>query len=409
MQLTWQLAARNLTRNRRRTLLTGLIISLSTAALILTDAFILGFSDTAVRSATRMFPGDAQIHQVDYLAERDEELVIEAPQARLAQLDNEPEVVGYSPRVMAFGMISSAADNRATQVIGIDPAQERTVSRLADAMAAGDYLTSDGAETQLLMGRRLAELLAVELGDRIVISVHNQEWGGAEQALFRVSGLYDFNARVLDEETVFVLQAPLQTLLGVGDTVHEIALALRTPALASDPDLPLWQRLSDEQVKAQGWTTLMPQLAAMLDMTSASMALIGTMLFILAALGVTNGIFMSIYERTWEIGVLLAIGTRRLAVFRMILAETLLLALGAIAVGLALGGLATLTLGAVGIDYGSMELGGVAMAEQIRPRANWTQYSVYPPIVLALTLLAAMYPAAHAARIVPTRALHKSL
>ncbi|MCH8550674.1 MAG: ABC transporter permease [Natronospirillum sp.] len=407
--MTWQLAARNLNRNRRRTLLTGLIISLSTAALILTDAFILGFTDTAVRSATRMFPGDAQIHQLDYLAERDEALVIEAPQARLSQLASDPEVVGYSPRVMAFGMISSAADNRATQVIGIDPAQERTVSRLADAMAEGDYLAGDGAETQLLMGRRLAELLDVELGDRIVISVHNQEWGGAEQALFRVSGLYDFNARMLDEETVFVLQAPLQTMLGVDDAVHEIALALRTPALASDPDLPLWQRLSDEQVKAQGWTTLMPQLAAMLDMTRASMAIIGIMLFLLAALGVTNGIFMSIYERTWEIGVLLAIGTRRLAVFRLILTETLLLALGAIAAGLVLGWLATLTLGAIGIDYGSMELGGVAMAEQIRPRASWAQYSLYPPVVLALTLLAAMYPAAHAARIVPSRALHKSL
>lgn len=408
MGLHWRLALRNLTRNTRRTLLTGMVISLSTAALIVTDAFILGFMDTTVRSATRMYSGDAQMHHRTYLDERDEAFIITAPERHLEQLSATAEVASATPRVLAFGMISSAADNRAVQVTGIDPEREAGVSKIRDAMTAGIYLTEEGEDTQILLGERLADLLEVSLGDRLVVSVNSQSDGGVDQQLFRVSGLFHFNARMLDENMVFVLLPKLQSMMAI-EGVHEIAWIMHSASLASERDLPLWQALSTDEVIAQGWTTLIPQLASMLELTGASMAVIGGILFVLAGLSVTNGIFMSIYERTWEIGVLLAIGTRRRQIFRLILTETLLLAIGAIAVGLLAGFGLTHWLAAIGIDYGNMEISGVALAEVIRPVVDSRQYQLYPFWVLVLTLVAATYPALHAARIVPAKALQKSL
>ncbi|MCH8530759.1 MAG: FtsX-like permease family protein [Saccharospirillum sp.] len=408
MGLNWRLALRNLTRNTRRTLLTGMVISLSTAALVVTDAFILGFMDTTVRSATRMYSGDAQMHHRDFLDERDEAFIIANPDHHLDQLAAAAQVANATPRVLAFGMISSAADNRAVQVTGIDPEREAAVSKIREAMTAGDYLTEAGDDTQILLGERLADLLEVGLGDRLVVSVNNQDDGGVDQQLFRVSGLFHFNARMLDENMVFVLLPKLQSMMAI-EGVHEIAWIMHSASLASERDLPLWQALSTEDVTAQGWTTLIPQLASMLELTGASMAVIGGILFILAGLSVTNGIFMSIYERTWEIGVLLAIGTRRRSIFRLILTETFLLAIGAIALGLLLGFGLTIWLAAVGIDYGNMEISGVSLAEVIRPVVDSRQYQLYPFWVLLLTLVAATYPALHAARIVPARALQKSL
>lgn len=408
MGLNWRLALRNLTRNIRRTVLTGMVISLSTCALIVTDAFILGFMDTTVRSATRLYSGDAQMHHRDYLAERDETLLIAEPDKHLAQLATTSQVASATPRVLAFGMISSAADNRAVQIAGIDPQQEARVSKIAEAITAGAYLSAEGDSTQILLGERLANLLEVELGDRLVVSVNNQDDGGVDQQLFRVSGLFHFNARMLDENQVFVLLPKLQSMMAV-EGVHEIAFILQSAAMASERDLPLWQLLSSDDVLAQGWTTLIPQLASMLELTGASMAIIGGILFVLAGLSVTNGIFMSIYERTWEIGVLLAIGTRRRAIFRLIMTETFLLALGAIAIGLLLGYGVTAWLALEGIDYGNMEISGVSLAEVIRPVVAARQYQIYPFWVLILTLVAATYPALHAARIVPAKALQKSL
>lgn len=407
--MTWHLALRNLARNRRRTFLTAMIISLSLAALVLTDGVITAMADTMVRSATRLYGGDAQIHQRDYLAARDEQYTFGQVDELLRQLDASDQVEAATPRALAFGMVSSSASNRAVQVIGIDPAREARVSKLESVVVDGRYLDADGSETQLLIGRRLADLLEAELGDRIVVSVHNQQAETAEQQLFRVSGIFRFNARELDENTAFILLPRAQQMLGVGAQVHEIAFNLRQASLAGQADLPLFAELSNEQRVAQGWPQLMPQLEGMLQMTRYSTVIVGVILFVLAALGVINGLFMSIYERTWEFGVLLAIGTRRRGLFGLILAEGLLLGIGAIAIGLVIGVLVTWLTAQIGIDYGGMEVAGVALNEVIRPQLNPGQLLILPAWVLALTLIACLYPAAHAARIVPARALHKSL
>lgn len=407
--MSWQLALRNLARNRRRTLLTGMIISLSLAALVLTDGVISAMADTMVRSATRLYGGDAQIHQRDYLAARDEQFSFGEVDELLDQLDQSELVEAAAPRALAFGMVSSSASNRAVQVMGIDPQREARVSKLESVVVDGDYLDAAGSETQLLIGWRLAQLLEAELGDRIVLSLHNQLDETAEQQLFRVSGIFRFNARELDENAAFILLPRAQQMLGIGDAVHEIAFNLRQASLAGQSDLPLFAELSNAERVAAGWPQLMPQLDGMLQMTRYSTVIVGVILFVLAALGVINGLFMSIYERTWEFGVLLAIGTRRSSLFGLILSEGLLLGIGAIVIGLLVGVVVTILVAQIGIDYGGMEVAGVALNEVIRPQLQLSQLIILPVWVLALTLLACLYPAAHAARIVPAQALHKSL
>ncbi|MFG1497285.1 FtsX-like permease family protein [Saccharospirillum sp. HFRX-1] len=407
--MNWQLALRNLARNRRRTLLTGMIISLSLAALVLTDGVISAMTDTMVRSATRLYGGDAQIHQRDYLAARDEQFTFGEVAELLNQLDQSELVEAATPRALAFGMVSSSASNRAVQVMGIDPQREAQVSKLESVVVEGDYLDAAGSETQLLIGWRLAQLLEAELGDRIVLSLHNQIDETAEQQLFRVSGIFRFNARELDENAAFILLPRAQQMLGIGNSVHELAFNLRQASLAGQADLPLFAELSNADRVAEGWPQLMPQLDGMLQMTRYSTVIVGIILFVLAALGVINGLFMSIYERTWEFGVLLAIGTRRSSLFGLILSEGLLLGIGAIVIGLLVGVVVTVLVAQIGIDYGGMEVAGVALNEVIRPQLQLSQLIILPVWVLALTLLACLYPAAHAARIVPAQALHKSL
>lgn len=296
----------------------------------------MGMTDTMVRSVTRLYSGDAQIHHREFLARQDESRVIDDPETVLNQLAREPEVAGYAARTLAFGMVSSAANNRAVQVVGIDPTAEAGVSKIADAIIAGDYLSDDGPVTQLLIGDRLAQLLEADIGDRIVVSLNNQVTESADQQLFRVSGIFHLNARAMDENLAFIRLPEAQSMMGLNSAVHEIAFNLTTASLATNTELGLWQRLSNERWVAQGWTELMPQLATMLQMTSSTV-IAGVVQLILAGLGVINGLFMSIYERTYEFGVLLAIGTRRRQLFRLIMTEGLILALGAILIGLVLG------------------------------------------------------------------------
>lgn len=407
--LIWKLALRNIMRNKRRTALTVLLISTTLAILIFTDGYMKAMTDVMIRSATRLYPGDAQMHQVNYLPERNGENVITDVAAQLDRLNRNPEVESYSPRAFDFGMVSSTANNLPVQVVGVDANLEAQVSKLALSVVHGQYLTNEGDSQQILIGKKLAELLEVELGDRLVVSVNNYQLDDIDQRLFRVSGIFTMNSRIFDENLLFIQLPMAQEMLGVGDGVHEVAFNLVDEASSANEDLPLWAQLTTNSVNAQGWTTLLPDLAGMIALFDYSMLIVFVILFSVAVLGVVNAMFMSIFERTYEFGVLLAIGTQRRTLFSLILAEGFLLALVALVVGSILGAIATLWVGQVGIDYGNMDISGVALAEVLRPYLVFTQFIEYPLAVMTMTLVACLYPALFAARILPATALHKSL
>jgi len=409
MGLTWKLSMRNILRNKRRTFLTILLISVTLTILIFTDGYIQAMTDVMVRSATRLYPGDAQIHNVHYLAERDGEQTIADVEQQIGRLMAEPLVEAYSLRALDFGMVSSSANNLAVQVVGVDADLEASVSKLKLSMTQGAYLDNSGSALQILLGQPLADLLEVDLGDRLVVSVNNYQTNEIDQRLFRVSGIFKMNSKFFDEGLVFVQLPQAQAMMGIGNTVHEIAFNLTDESLSGDKDLPLWSRLATPQTVAEGWTTLMPDLAAILALTGYSLVIVGGILFVVATLGVINAMFMSIYERTYEFGVILAIGTRRSSIFMLILVEGLVLCLLALVLGAALGAGVTLWVGTIGIDYGSMDVSGVALAEILRPELRLLQFTELPLAVFVMTMLACIYPAVHAARIVPAKALHKSL
>ncbi|AJQ92090.1 ABC transporter permease [Gynuella sunshinyii] len=407
MQLIWKLSLRNILRNPKRSLLTALLISCSLAALIFTDGYIIGLSQDMIKSATRLFPGDGQIHHPEYLAGYEADNRLTDP-GLIQQLRQRPEVEAATERAISAAMIASTGNVRSVQMIGIDATSEAQVSKITQSIIEGAYLT--GANPQeILLGYRLASKMEVSLGDKIVLSVPQVDGGDISQNLFRVSGIFRFNSKAMDENMVFINLGDAQRMLNQGTDVQEIAFNFHDPALASQDDLPLWQAFSGDRSQAQGWPHILPQLSSMLGMMDYSLALMGTILFIIAALGVINAMFMSIYERMWEFGVIKAIGTTPQNIFLLILVEGLLLALLSVIIGLILGLGINSWIGVVGIDYSQMEFSGVALVEPTKTIIRPLQYTQLPLWVVGLTLLACIYPALFAARIVPTQALHKSL
>ncbi|MCP4584016.1 MAG: hypothetical protein GY839_20585, partial [candidate division Zixibacteria bacterium] len=61
-----KLAWRNMFRNKRRTFIAGTAIGIGLAAMILSDAFMIGMNENLIKSATKSFLGEAQIHQNEF-------------------------------------------------------------------------------------------------------------------------------------------------------------------------------------------------------------------------------------------------------------------------------------------------------------------------------------------------------
>ncbi|MDP6097005.1 MAG: ABC transporter permease [Gammaproteobacteria bacterium] len=405
---TIKLAFRNLFRNTRRTILTVMLISLSLTALIAVDAVVRGMLTLFVENVTSTLNGEAQIHRVGYRENLDVDLFLDNSMEIEQALSQDAALQSYSPRVISGGMISSSYNVSAGLLYGIDADREQTISKVAQAIVRGEYLT--GEDSELLIGQSMAELLEVDLGDRIVLTLSETNTGELAQALFRISGILEFGMRELDDNFVFINIVSARKALAMSDQqTHEFVLTFVNPEDAENPDSEIFQQLNDEEIEALGWMDLNRDIGLIIELMGYSSLIVGAVLFLLASLGVINSMFMSIYERIYEFGVIKAIGTRPEEVTRLILCEAFLLATISCGIGLLLGFAVNSWTFANGIGFGEMEFQGIAISNNIFGEFHISQFTQFPIYVVILTIAAAIYPARFAARIIPSEALQRSL
>ena len=402
-----KLAWRNIFRNKRRTVIAGIAIGIGLASLIYVDALWIGMEQNMIRTATASFLGDGQIHHEGFRDTQAVEQTIYALDSVTSSLEREDIVAHFTRRTLAFAMITSPANVSALQLIGVEPATERRLSQIDDAITEGAYFEADN-ERDIVIGDKLAEILELELNDRVVVTIAQAETGDLVQEMFRVSGLYRFADEEMNRSMAFVRIRKAQQMLELGDGVHEIALAFTDTKYGQDERLPFWERYAQNGNEAIGWTKILPQLKAAFKMSAFSKAIMGVVLFGVVIFGIINTLFMSLYERMFEFGVLRAVGTRPAGMAQLILFEAGALAVVSIGLGVILGFVVTYIFTEVGIDYTGIEFVGVTMQELIFPVMTVEQYIFYPICVFAFTIIAGLYPARYAAKMSPANAMRRS-
>ena len=402
-----KLAWRNIFRNKRRTLIAATAIGIGLTALIFVDAFVIGMAETMIRTATASFLGEAQIHREGFQDEQEASMTIQALEEVTASLAEEAIVQHATQRVLVSGMITSPANVSAINLVGVHPPTEKFLSLIDEAIMEGAYFEGDNSR-DILIGAKLAEILEVGLGDRVVVTVAQADTGELSQEMFRVSGIYQFADEGLNRGMAFIRIQKAQGMLAIGNNVHEIALKFTSIAYAQDSTLPFWNTYSQHGNEALSWTELMSQLTLVLEMTKYSKYITGVILFGVVIFGIINTLFMSLYERMFEFGVLRAVGTRPFGMARVILFEAGALAIVSIALGMILGFVLTAVFAHLGIDYTGIEMMGVTMQEFIYPVLAVQQFIIYPVWLFIFTIIAGLYPARYAAKMSPAAAMRRS-
>jgi len=405
--LIFKLAFRNLFRNTRRTVLTSLLISSSLIVLILVDGLMHGMTNVMVGGITHTLEGEAQVARKGFRNDFEVEYTIDDPASVISQLEENKTLEGFGPRVIIGGMIASSYNTTGSLIYGVDAKQELKVSRISEAIIEGQYLS--GEPREILIGKPMAELLEVELGDRLIITAATVDTNEITQELFRLSGIFEFGPEEMDKNLVFINLVKAQSVLGMQDNLHQIARRFIDPEDAKNKELPLFKQLTNEENEALGWLDLQPSIGAMIEMAGFSTAIVGAILFLLTSLGVINSMFMSIYERIYEFGVAKAIGTTPRQIIQLVLFEALLLALISCVFGLVIGYFLGDYFSIHGIPMGKMEVSGVLLDGNMYTQLMLYQFVNFPIYVTLLTLAAAIYPATFASRIVPTEALQRAL
>lgn len=138
-----KVAWRNLGRNRRRTLITALALTVGTSLCVLSYGLVDGLSQGLIRSLTRYDLGHLQAHQKDFPRRRALNLTIPAPEKVLQKIRQTKHVVAATLRVYGNALVSADHKSEGAQLVGVDPKNEVLVTILHQRLVEGRYLDSE--------------------------------------------------------------------------------------------------------------------------------------------------------------------------------------------------------------------------------------------------------------------------
>lgn len=412
------LAWRNLWRNPRRTLLTAAALGLGVLCMVAVEAYMHGIFGKMVETTANGLTGHAQLHAPGWLQTRDDQLQL-PPAAPLLQRARSLAVVrAAAPRCWGAALLAIGDRSRSVQLLGVEPAQEAQVGRWTERLAAGRFLdpaASGELGGELVIGAPLAKKLDLELGTRVVVTAADVHSGEARSELLKVVGLLKTSDPAVDEGAAVVLLPVGQRLLGLGSSIHQVALRLHTaqtrPGLGVDTDQPaaidraIAPLAVAGQVEPIAWHVAQPLVAEMMKMRSSWTWIFLGLIFMVIAFVVVGTMSMALLERTWEFALLRALGTPPLRLAAVVLAESAWLALVGAVPGAVLGyGLAAL-LGKIGIRFGDDVTMIISFSEPIRPVPHVAAAVQYAAVFTLLTVLVSVAAAWRAARTEPALTL----
>jgi ABC-type lipoprotein release transport system permease subunit len=400
---TMRIAWRNLWRNSRRTGITIVAMSLSTAVLIITYALMLGMMVQMEHSVTDVTVGQVQVHHRNYLKERSLYDTVDGWENILETARGQG--IAAAPRAFGFGLLSSGNKSAGVQFWGIDPVAEQQVGDMAKNLLKGSYL-SERPSMGVVLGRKLARTLHADVGTELVAVVQASD-GSLGNELFYVRGILKSVGENLDRSVAIIDREDFASLFVLPDQYHEIALNSR--GILSPDEVVAAIRTSAGSNEVKTWRQILPAVSDMLN-TSSSATMIFLLIFFLAAgLGVLNTLLMATYERIPEFGLLKAIGTSPWRILRDVSAEALVLGIISSIVGGIIGTIVSLYFQYYPIDLSAFGEGfntsGIVISAQWGALLT-TRGIVWPIVIMWLvSVLAALYPAVKAARLDPVRAL----
>jgi ABC-type lipoprotein release transport system permease subunit len=409
MTLLQRLAWRNIWRQKRRTLITAVAMAGGLAFCLGMVALVEGTYQQMFDQIVTRSVGHVQIHHPDYPSKRAIYETIPEAETLLGELDALPQVQQATARAFGYCLLGSERETLGAQLLGIDPAREAAVTELDRWVVEGDYLRPD-QPGRLLLGFELAERLSAGVGDELV-AVTQAADGSLGNELYTVAGVVNTGNTAQDRGGAFLLTADLQALLALPDQVHEIALLTTDRDAVAALVAEAGPVAEDRGLLLRSWTEVNPQLSQMLEMGDASTLILLTIIYAVAALGILNTMLMSVFERTRELGVMVAVGLRPLQVVRLVLWETLWLAGVATAIGLPLGLALVAYLVFHGLDLsavvGEMSTMGARWDPVMRGAFGLQGLLTTVLGLFFVSMLAAVWPALRAARLQPVVAMRQ--
>ena len=402
------IAARNLTRNRRRALMALLTVSIAVIAMVLADGFAQWIFWAMREGAIQSQLGHIQVVRPGYHRSGAADpfaYVIPRNASEHRLIETTPGVQLAAPRLSITGLLSHGETTVSFMADGVDPGKEAELSKALRIVKGRDLSSAQG--TEVILGRGLARNLGVEPGATVAL-LSNTASGGINAVEAKVAGIFVSANQAYDNSALRLPIGLAQSLLRV-DGAHTW-LVLLEQTERTDAYLARFRERFPEKshhLEFVPWYERADFYNKTVALFSKQMNVLRSIIAVIIVLSISNLLVMNVLERTGEIGTLLAVGFRRSKVMQLFAVEGLLLGLIGGAAGVAIGyGLAEL-ISAIGIPMPPPP--GMEEGYTGEIRITWPVLANAFAIAFVTTALAGLYPAWKASRLNIINALRHNI
>jgi ABC-type lipoprotein release transport system permease subunit len=398
----WRLAWRNLQRNRARTWISVVALTVTTALLIVLQGLTYGMNDLVMHGAIDLGVAEVQVHAKKYAL--DQSIYETLPTADAVVAAAYANGIDSAPRALGSAFLAHADKSSGALLWGVDPEAERALGDLPRHLRAGTFLP-DVADNRIVLGSELAHVLGVTIGDKVAFIVQATD-GSTSTEMMTLNGIFE-SAGDIDLTLAMMDRRDFEKLFLLGGKVHEVALSSHSRLPAETVAALVTPAAGDADVKT--WRELLPAIGEFMDVVEGGAGLLVAVFFAAATLSLLNTMLMATTERIREFGILKALGAGPWRIIGDVTREAVVLGgLGAGAGGL-LGGAGAWLLARHGINlsiFGNISFAGVGLDPSWHAHETIAGASACVIGMMVATLLAALYPAITAARLAPVASIN---
>lgn len=357
MKFLLSLAMKNLRRHTRRTLITASAIAVGLGFFILIDSMLEGVGRESEQNMILYETASARIVDKEFWEDKDKMPLkhsIENPGPYLEQL--EEMGIDAAPRISFSGELVVQKDpfpedgSIQIKAIGIDPERDPEVYKLSTAVAAGRFLKSD--DLGVLLGGWLAEDLGAEVGYPVSIVCRTKE-GYFQTIDVEVIGIVNTPNPMVNRSQLFLPIEAADYFLQMDGAVTQIDLSLPMNGDIERRLNKIREPLmsGNEEHQLISWKIIGADYVALAATKTGASKMIVFLVFIIAAVGISNTMLMAIYERIRELGMMRALGMKDSEVRTAFLLEAAGIGLIGSIIGVLFGILMNIPMVELGIDF----------------------------------------------------------
>jgi putative ABC transport system permease protein len=329
------LAFRNVFRNRRRTVMTLLMVGGGVTGLLMAGGFFAFMLDGLREDTIQDGLGHLQIFTADHF-NRDEVRVLDTGIENWRQVAATAQagshVRGVAPRIEFYGMVSNGAKSSVFMGSAVDPTAETSLGFTPRLASGRDLGTKSTGETEALIGSGLAKSMNVKVGDGLTLMAVTAD-GALNGVDVQIVGIVKTGFAEMDARYLRVTLASAQRLLQ-SDRVTNLVVGLDATSNTDVAAAALTPRLRGlpQQMVLKKWIDLATYYKQVRNLFNGIFLFLGLIVFFMVLMASVNTLLMAMFERTREIGTMLAMGTPRKWIVALFMVEAALTGvLGAIA------------------------------------------------------------------------------